>query len=63
MFPGKCRYHPDDASRVQAAFEDCLKGANNGVYDCVFRVIHRDGKVVTLHSHGHTTQAVNGDES
>lgn len=56
------RYHPDDAAQVQAAFEDCVNGLNGGVFDCTFRVVHRDGKVLHLHSHGQTTTSTDGHD-
>jgi hypothetical protein len=46
-----------------AHFADCVKGLNGGVFDSIYRVVHRNGKTLIINGHGETSTDADGTES
>jgi PAS domain-containing protein len=53
--------HPDDAPRVLEDFYACIAG-KTPTFDSTYRVNHRDGKQLILHSHGEISTNSDGTE-
>jgi PAS fold len=54
--------HPEDEERVMARFADSVNGLYGGMFDSTYRVVHRNGKTLILHSHGETSVNSDGTE-
>jgi PAS domain S-box-containing protein len=55
----EARLHPEDHERVLRAIQDYLRG-NQGPYDCVFRLLHRDGSWRWIRSRGEAVRDKKG---
>jgi PAS fold len=56
------RIHPDDEKAVMARFADSVNGLYGGMFDSTYRVVHKSGMTLILHSHGETSVNSDGTE-